>query len=147
MRIVKDDVKDLKFYYDKSSPRYVNANAFKIYVGKEGESNPYLFLEIGYYGSDWLFIKSFFFNIDGETYEITPGYSEMNRDNDSEVWEWYNESATAENIAMIQKIIKSKKTVMRLQGSQYNKDVTITQTQKTALQNVLTVYQGFGGTL
>ena len=36
---------------------------------------------------------------------------------------------------------------MRLEGRQYYKDVTITQTQKTALKNVLTVYQGLGGTL
>jgi len=147
MRIVKDDVKSLKFYYDKSSPRYVNANGFALYAGQESGSDPYLYLEIQYFGSDWLFIKSYFFNIDGETYEITPNYGEIETDHDSDVWEWYNKPATVENIGMIQKIIKSKKTVVRLEGDKYYKDVTITQTQKTALKNVLTVYQGLGGTL
>ena len=47
---------------------------------------------------------------------------------------------------MIKKIIASKKTVMRLEGRQYYKDVTITANQKTALKNILTVYQGLGGT-
>jgi hypothetical protein len=147
MRIVKDDVKNLKFYYDKSSPRYVNANGFYLYAGKESSSDPYLYLEIQYFGSDWLFINSYFFNIDGETYEITPNYGDIETDNDSDVWEWYNQPATPENFEMIQKIIKSKKAVVRLEGSKYYKDVTITQAQKTALQNVLTVYQGLGGTL
>lgn len=147
MRIVKDDVKNLKFYYDKTSPKYVNANGFAIYAGQESGSDPYLYLKIQYFGSDWLFINSYFFNIDGETYEISPDYGQIEKDNDSDVWEWYNEPATTENIEMIQKIINSKKTVVRLQGTQYYKDVTITMTQKLALKNVLTVYQGLGGTI
>ena len=147
MRVVKDDVKNLKFYYDKTSPKYVNANGFALYAGQELGSDPYLFMKIQYFGSDWLFIKSYYFNIDGETYEITPNYGEIETDNDTDVWEWYNEPATAENIEMIQKIITSKKTVLRLEGSKYYKDVKISQTQKSALKNVLTVYQGLGGTL
>lgn len=147
MRISKDDVKNLKFYYDQSSPRYVNASGFYLYAGQKSKNDPYLFLEIQYFGSDWLFIQSYFFNIDGETYEITPNYGDIETDNDSDVWEWYNQPATADNIEMIQKIIKSKKTVVRLEGRQYYKDVTVTQAQKKALQNVLTVYQGLGGPL
>ena len=147
MRVVKDDVKNRNFYYDKSSPKYVNANGFHLYAGQVTGSDPYLFMTIQYFGSDWLFIKSYFFNIDGETYEITPDYGVIETDNDTDVWEWYNEPATVENIEMIQKIIDSKKTVLRLEGSKYYKDVTITQTQKSALRNVLTVYQGLGGSL
>lgn len=147
MRISKDSVKDLKFYYDKSSPQYRNRNAFEIYVGQQSGSDPYLRFNIQYYGDDWLFIQSFFFNVDGETYEITPSYGEIERDNDSQVWEWYDVNPSSENIEMIQKIIESKKTVMRIEGNQYYKDVTITQTQKTALKNVLIVYQGLGGKL
>jgi hypothetical protein len=146
MRIKKDDVKNLKFYEDKSSPKYVNANGFSLYVGQQGTSDPNLYLDIQYYGSDWLFIQSYFFNIDGETYEIATDYGDVETDNDSNVWEWYNHAATSENIEMVEKIIASKKTVMRLEGRQYHKDVTISQTQKTALRNILTVYQGLGGT-
>lgn len=147
MRVVKDDVKNRSFYYDKSSPKYVNANGFHLYAGQVSDIDPYLFLTIQYFGSDWLFIKSYFFNVDGQTYEITPDYGVIETDNDTDVWEWYNEPATAENIEMIQRIIESKKTVLRLEGTKYYKDVTITQTQKSALKNVLTVYQGLGGTL
>jgi hypothetical protein len=147
MRVVVDNVKNRKFYYDKSSPKYVNANGFHLYAGQVADTDPYLFLTIQYFGSDWLFIKSYFFNVDGQTYEIRPDYGVIETDNDADVWEWYNEPATTENIEMIQRIIESKKTVLRLEGTKYYKDVTITQTQKSALKNVLTVYQGLGGTL
>jgi hypothetical protein len=147
MRVVVDNVKNRKFYYDKSSPKYVNANGFHLYAGQVADTDPYLFLTIQYFGSDWLFIKSYFFNVDGQTYEIRPDYGVIETDNDADVWEWYNEPATTENIEMIQRIIESKKTVLRLEGTKYYKDVTITQTQKLALKNVLTVYQGLGGTL
>jgi hypothetical protein len=147
MRIKNDSVKNLKNYRDKSSPIYVNANGFFLSVTQVKDSDPGLYLEIRYTGEDWLFIESFFFNIDGDTYEITPGYGEIETDNDSTVWEWYSTEASSENIEMIQKIINSKKTVMRLEGSQYHKDVTITQTQKNALRSVLAVYQGLGGVL
>lgn len=145
MRIKKDEVRNLKFYHDKSSPQYRNRNAFELYVGQDSSSEPWLRFNIQYYGDEWLFIESYFVNVDGETYKITPNFGEVERDNDSDVWEWYDVNASDENIEMIQKIIKSKKTIVRLEGRQYYKDVIITQTQKVALKNVLTVYQGLGG--
>jgi hypothetical protein len=147
MRITNDDVRNTRYYRDVTSPGYVNINGFDIYAGGAKGAVPNLYLEIQYEGSDWLFIKSYFFNVDGETFEISPDYGTIKTDNDTNVWEWYNEPMTSENVDLIQKIIESKKTVMRLNGSQYYKDVTITQTQKMALQHVLTVFQGLGGDL
>ena len=52
MRISKDSVKNLKFYYDKSSPQYRNRNAFEIYAGQQAGSDPYLRFNIQYFGED-----------------------------------------------------------------------------------------------
>lgn len=145
MKVIKDDVKGYKWYQDKSSYNYYWRNEFYIYTS--AGDNPTLFLNIRYFDDDWLFIDSFFFNVDGETFSISPSYGEIQRDNDSSVTEWYNEVATPEQIELVQKIMKSKKTVMRLEGTKYYKDVTITKAQKTAIKNVLTVYQGLGGEL
>jgi hypothetical protein len=71
----------------------------------------------------------------------------MERDNDSEVWEWYDVSPTSENIEMLQKIMNSKKTVMRMEGTQYYKDKTITEAQKSAIRDTFVVFQGMGGSL
>jgi len=145
MKVIKDDVKGLKWYQDKTSYNYYWRNEFYIYTS--AGASPRLFLNIRYQGEDWLFIDSFFFNIDGETLSINPAYGEIETDSDSTVTEWYNEVATPENIELVQKIMNSKKTVMRLEGNKYYKDVTITQAQKTAIKNVLTVFQGLGGQL
>jgi hypothetical protein len=147
MKIKKDSVRGINFYRDLTSPKYVNQNGFNLYVGSSKGSTPSLFWEIQYEGDDWLFIQSYLFNVDGYTYEFSPEYGEVNSDNDSRVWEWYNEAITDEQIDLIQRIIKSKSAVMRLNGRQYYKDVKISETQKEALQRVLTVFQGLGGDL
>lgn len=145
MKVIKDDVKGNRWYEDKTSYNYYWRNEFYIYTSDS--SNPTLFFNIRYAGEDWLFIDSYFFNVDGETFTFTPSYGEIQRDNDSTVTEWYNAVATSENIELVQRIMNSKKTIMRLEGSKYYKDVTITAAQKTAIKNVLTVYQGLGGQL
>lgn len=145
MRIVKDDFKGVSWYHDKSSPKYVNANGFYAYVGASKGYNTTLRFCIQYYGEDWLFIEKYLFNVDGKTFEIDPGYGDVETDNDSKVWEWFDTSPNKGEIDLIKSIIKSKKAVMRIEGSKYYKDVTITSTQKKALGRVLTIYSGLGG--
>jgi hypothetical protein len=145
MRIVKDTFNGVTWYHDKSTPKYRNSNAFELYFGTQKGSNTTLRLVIQYYGSDWLFIEKYLFNVDGYTYEINPGYGDVETDNDSKVWEWFDTKPNKGEVDLIKRIIKSKKAVMRIEGSQYYKDVTISSTQKKAFSNVLTVYAGLGG--
>jgi len=145
MRIVKDDFKGISWYHDKSTPKYRNANVFELYFGTQKGSNTTLRFVIQYYGEDWLFIEKFLFNVDGYTYEIEPSYGDIESDNDSKVWEWFDTKPNKGEVDLIKRIIKSKKAVMRIEGSKYYKDVTISSTQKKALGRVLTVYTGLGG--
>ena len=145
MKVIEDEVKGYKWYQDKSTYNYYWRDEFYIYTS--AGPDPQLFLNIRYFDEDWLFIDSFFFNVDGETFSFTPSYGEIQRDSDSTVTEWYNQLATPENIELVQKIMNSTKTIMRLEGSEYYEDVTISSAQKAAIRNVLTVYQGLGGTL
>ena len=144
MKIEKDSFKGISWYQDKSSPKYRNSNGFYLYFGTKGAS-PFLRFVIQYYGEDWLFIEKYLFNIDGDTYEIDPGYGVVERDSDSKVWEWLEKAPDNGEVELLRKIIKSKKAVMRIEGRQYYKDVTISTTQKKALGRVLTVYAGLGG--
>ena len=152
MRISNDTVKNYKWYYARTSPQYVSANAFMLYIGKSADSDPYLRFKIQYFASDWLFIETYTINVDGEIFTISPDYGEVQQDNgivggESMIWEWYDVNPTSENIDMIKKIISSKKAVIRSEGKQYYKDRTITQTEKTALKNILITYFGLGGVL
>jgi len=145
MRVVKDTFKGITWYHDKSTPKYRNANAFELYFGTQKGANTTLRLVIQYYGEDWLFIEKYLFNVDGYTYEIDPSYGDIEKDSDSKVWEWFDTKPNKGEVDLIKRIIKSKKAVMRIEGSQYYKDVTITSTQKKALGRVLIVYAGLGG--
>ena len=77
--------------------------------------------------------------------DITPFSGEIESDNNSKVWEYYNQEARGSQVMLMKRIIASKKTVMRMEGSKYYKDVTISSTQKKAMQRVLTLYAGLGG--
>lgn len=145
--IKNDAVEGISWYRAKSSPAYVNRNGFFLYIGKENGKDAYLRFRIQYFGSDWLFINSYIINVDGIKYEIQADSGDFNRDNDSDVWEWYDVTPTSENIAMLRAISKSKNTIVRMVGDQYHKDVVITLTQKQALKTMFTVFMSLGGTL
>ena len=145
MKIQKDDFKEIAWYTDKSSPNNIDTNALYMYVGTKKGEKPVLFLRIQYSGDDWLFIKKYLFKIDGAVSDITPYSGEIESDNNTKVWEYYNQAMKGSQVMLMKRIIASKKTVMRMEGSQYYKDVTISSTQKKAMQRVLTLYAGLGG--
>ena len=142
MRIQKDSVTNKKWYYAQSTTKYLDVNSFHLYIGQDQGSEPYLRMRIQYAGDDWLFINKYTINADGRIFVLNPNYGDVERDNDSGVWEWYDASPTSSDLEMIKAIAKSKKTVIRPEGDQYYRDRTITGTEKTALSNVLTAYYG-----
>lgn len=140
MRVQKDSVTNKKWYYAKSTTKYLDVNSFHLYIGQDQGSEPYLRMRIQYTGDDWLFINKYTINADGRIFTLNPSYGDVERDNDSNVWEWYDASPTSEELEMIKAIAKSKKTVIRPEGDQYYRDRTITGTEKTALSNVMNAY-------
>lgn len=144
MRTKVDKIDGVTWYHDRSTPRYANYNSFHLYLGKRANSSPSIRLRVQYNADDWLFIESFLVVADGNRFEYGP--ADFERDNDSEIWEWYDEPATSRDLNMIKAVIASRDAVIRFNGRQYRKDRTITSTQKKALQNVLDAYEALGGT-
>ena len=145
--VKNDDVEGKTWYRAKASPSYVNQNGFFLYIGKDAGGDPYFRFRIQYFGEEWLFINSFIINVDGVKYDIQPGSGELERDNNASVWEWYDTNPSSSDIDMLRAISKSQKTVVRMVGDQYHKDIIISSTQKRALSTMFTVYMGLGGTL
>jgi len=143
MRKHTDDIEGLTWYRDRLSPQYANYNGFFIYIGQRPAGEPWLRLRVQYNADDWLFIESFVVVADGRRFEHDPAHFE--RDNDSEIWEWYDELASSQDIEMVKAIIAAKSAVIRFNGRQYRKDRTITRTERAALQNVLDAYRTLGG--
>ena len=140
LRIKKDDVTNKKWYYAKTTTQYIDSNSLHLYMGQEQGSEPYLRFRIQFAGDDWLFINKYTINADGQVFVIEPDYGDVERDNDTDIWEWYDISPSDENIAMVKAIMNSKKAVIRCEGDQYYKDRTITSTEKKALKSVLAGY-------
>jgi hypothetical protein len=137
LRVKTDSVTNKKWYYARTTTQYVDSNSLHLYMGQEQGSEPYLRFRIQYAGDDWLFINKFTINADGQVFVIEPDYGDVERDNDTDVWEWYDISPSDENVTMVKAIMNSKKAVIRCEGDQYYKDRTITSTEKKALKSVL----------
>jgi hypothetical protein len=141
-----DPVKGSKFIYDRTSPREFSTtnNAMYLYAGIDGGA-PYLKFRINYFASDWLFVQSYIFNVDGEVFTLDAADGRMNSDNglvggDSMIWEWWDTDPTSENLDMLKKIVGSKKTLLRYEGRQYHHDRTITAQEKLALKHLLVYF-------
>lgn len=141
-----DEVENLTYYFDSSNTSFAGLShpAFFspifLFMTKEG-TNKKLIIRISYFGNSWVFYDSIIFNIDGEKYEIsTAELGEPTREvADIGVWEssvlLYNRYET-----LINKIINSQKTIMRLSGDKFV-DIVITEEQKQAMQRILDYYK------
>jgi tetratricopeptide (TPR) repeat protein len=135
-----DSFSDITWYRDKSSPVYTNRNGFFLYFGVSNGSKLPLRLRVQYFDDDWLFVDSARLNIDGRVVSIDA--SNWERDNDHNIWEWFDEPLDEVlSESLIQEIIKSKISVIRFDGTQYYDTRSISGEQKRALQNVLNAYK------
>ena len=148
MRVKVDDMNDVTWYYDKTSPQYTNYNGFYAYIGTSKGSKPWLRLVIQYAADDWLFIERYIIKVDGQTYNITEhSYGEIKTDNGSGgIWEWLDRKVGYSENQIIKAVANGKDVKIRFNGKDYYKDKTITQQQKAALRNVLDAYEALGGT-
>lgn len=135
----KDDVENITWYYDKSTPQY--KDNFYLYIGKQVEHS-WLRWKTQITGSDWVFFTRMIIVVDGTRYVKNFDYDEVKRDNTGgDVWEWIDIEPSDPDITMMKKIIGSKKTIVRYQGDQYHYDRIITKQEKVAIKNVLDAYK------
>lgn len=140
-----DTFEGIDWYYDRATYSSYAGNKFFLYVGKQKSGQPWLRLQMMYSGSDWIFWENLTVSVDGEKFEFNPGYYEVERNNDTRVWEWYDVLADSGDISMIEKIIKSQNTTLRFAGETYRSDLVLSSAQKRAFANVLTAYKALGG--
>lgn len=136
-----DSFSGTTWYYDQSSPQYVNSRtAFYVYLGHDENGYSWMRMVIQYKADDWLFIKNSEFNIDGEhlTY-----YCTMKRDNDTRIWEWCDETVEQTELDLLKAVANSHSTTIRFHGSQYYHDYTVTSSEKRAIKNILKLYDAF----
>lgn len=141
-----DDIEEITWYQDKTSPKFANRNGVYLYFGDKKEAVPWLRFKIQYTADNWLFVENYIFKVDGSTYKYTP--NEVKHDNGSgDIWEWSDENVNKEIYTIIQAIINSKSCKIRYEGDKYHKDRDISYTEKMAIKNVLNAFVAKGGSL
>jgi hypothetical protein len=142
-----DEVTDITWYQAKTSPIYANINGLFLMFAKEKNGLvSSLALSIQYTGDDWVLIDKYIFKVDDQTFEITPNYGEVKRDNGlGGVWEYYNAFVTGETLKLLKAVAGSKKTILRHQGDQHQYDRIITASEKKAIKDVLDAYTVMDG--
>lgn len=129
-----DDIKNITWYRDKSSPKYANSNGFYLYFSKDT-----LRLNIQYYADDWLFIEKVIIKTDKQMHILSPRFE---RDNASgKIWEWADLYVDKSGMAIIEDIINSSSVKMRYEGSKYYKDISLTDKQRKALKDTLFAFK------
>lgn len=143
-----DQVEEVSWYYDKSTPRHIDNNNLLVYIGEKKDLGIWLRLKIRFAANDWLFIDKYTIKVDDKIYEIDPDYNEIKRDNGyGGVWEWYDIMVNEKELEIIKAIISSNKTILRYEGENRINDRTISKQEKAALRNVLNIYKAIGGSL
>jgi hypothetical protein len=133
-----------KWYKPKSAPKYTNSNALYCYFQVVNGKAENLRLRLQYFASDWLFITTVQFSIDGKAYEYTP--SNVDRDNDGgDIWEWFDENIGGADKDLIRALANAKSAKMKLIGQSYHDVKTISSSQINAIKNTIDMYNALGG--
>lgn len=149
MRKKADDMNGITWYYDKTSPSYVNSRTnFYAYIGKKEGGTPWMRMVIQYVADDWLFIEKYTIKVDGKTYKITEEkYGEIETDNGPGIWEWLDRTVSTSEFEIMKAVANGKNVKIRFEGKKYYKDRTVSSKEKLALRNVIEAYEALGGTM
>jgi len=151
MRSEYDDIKEITWYYAKTTPKYVNvrSDCGAYFCTTNNQSAQNLRLSFQYVAEDWLFIKSYIIKVDGKRYDINEQkYNEIETDNSrGKVYEWLDRTARTKEIEILKAISTGKNVKIRYVGRKYHEDRTVTNREKLALRNVLDAYEYLGGSI
>ena len=146
MRVEKDEVRGMAFYYPQNFPNYIDTRCYVLpYIGQEGD-NVWLRLLCDYTEDDWVFFEQITFAVDDERYYKYYNYFDVVRDNDyGVVWEYVDTEVSDSDVEMLWAIANSTQTIVRFEGDEYYYDFTVSQGDKDAIREVLTAYEALQG--
>ena len=146
----EDKVRGLNFYYPSGFPRYsdgwaADKRSFVLpYMGQEGD-RVWVRIIYNYTADDWVFFKKVTIAADDQRFYKSFSYFDVSRDNGGgRVWESMDDDGT-NDIDMLWAIANSKEAIVRFEGDDYYRDITIRDSDKEAIRQLLTVYEALNG--
>ncbi len=146
LRKSRDEMNEIDWYNSMRSPQTDNTKNVRAYLGRRRDAM-WLRFRMTYTATDWLFVQSVQFKVDGEDFRLDYGpFDDWNRDNSSgSVWEWKDVQVDDRIWRLIDKISRSRETRMRYEGHQYHSDREVSYEEKQALLEVISAYKSMGG--
>lgn len=140
----EDEMMGTVWYFPDAMPEYINDRSYVLpYIGKQGLTNT-MWLRFAYVGDDWVFFEKVTIKVDNEYYNKTFSYFDITRDNaHGDVWEYIDHRVTSVDIDMLWDIVNSGKTIVRFEGDEYHYDITISEEDKEAIEDMLLLYELF----
>ncbi len=140
----KDEFENRTWIEPKNSPKYTNTNRIYCYFQLTDKTASNFRLRIQYASDDWLFIKYFKFNIDGNR-NITFVPEKMERDNNSSIWEWCDEHIDTKYEFLISALTHAKKAKVKFEGQQYYDTRNLTNEELKYIKKTYEFYLALGG--
>jgi len=149
LKCENDPVRGIKFYYASTFPYYdsygywgADVRSFVLpYMGVQG-NNVWMRLVCDYTSDDWLFFEKITFAVDDQRYYRFYSYYDVTRDNGyGDIWEYVDIVVGDEEIELLRAIANSENTIVRFEGDDYYDDVTIKDSDKKAIIQMLLLYE------
>lgn len=128
----------------KSEPAFLNQNAVYCYFQETNNNASNLRFKLQYAADDWLFIEKCQFLIDGKAYEYYPSNAE--KDNDSTIWEWFDESVNESNKDIVKALADAKEAKVKLIDRQHYDIMPISKKYLKSIHETVELYEAMGGT-
>ena len=149
--IDKDPIEGISWYMHDNMPNYIDVRSYLIpYIGVRG-NNVWMCIRYNYTADDWIFWENLTISVDGDKYYKLVGYYNTIRDNDTEVWEYwdecldYNQAMDSDQIKMLKAIANSNETIVRFQGDNYHYDLYVKEADKKMIRDALALYEAMLG--
>lgn len=146
-----DPIEGITWYMHNDMPDYIDTRSYIIpYIGVRG-NNVWICIRYNYTGDSWIFWEKLTIMADGVKYYKYVGYYDTIRDNDSDVWEWWDEALTfnqsldSDELKMLRAIADSSETIIRFEGDEYYYDLYVKDIDKQMIQDTLALYEAMLG--
>ncbi|MGF2942587.1 hypothetical protein [Enterococcus xiangfangensis] len=153
-----DTMSDSVWFYNTYLENYTNRYQVSPYISAAGDvMNPESYtsfstmptlkasVRYSYVSSEakWLFINDdIMIKTDTNRYDIPTSYNNWERDNSAhETWEWTH--VDIKSTSMYLDMANSNSTLIRLQGKKYYDERELTQPEKDALKQILSIYEKY----
>ena len=137
-----DEVEQYIQYRPSAYPQYINTRSYVLPFIVLKDGNYILGLQYSYYGSDYIGWNKLVFAVDDNRYEKKVDILDVktNIDDSFKYVEYFTTSPKESDIELLREIANSTKTIIRFKGDTAQYDLTVTEEDKQAINEVLDAY-------